>query len=120
MSDIRQQRIAEEIQTILAESFLRDLRDPRLRLITVTEVKVDREVQVAHVYINALGDDSRQDDVLTALGKANGFLRRELAQQMRLRTVPQLIFHWDPTQAQADRVYALLDTLEIPPPDEEE
>lgn len=120
MSDIRQQRIAEQIQTILASLFQRELRDPRLQLVTVTEVTVDRELQGAHIYVNALGDESRQEEVLAALGKASGFLRRELAHELRTRTVPQLFFHWDPSQAHADQVYALLDTLEIPPPDEEE
>lgn len=124
MSTIRQQRVAEQIQTILAELFQRELRDPRLQMVTVTEVKVDREFQAAHVYVNALGDESRQGEVLVALNKAAGFLRRELAQQMSLRTTPQLYFRWDPTQAQADRVHSLLDQLEIPPPpaaeDEEE
>jgi len=122
MSLIRQQRVAEQIQTILAELVRRELRDPRLQLLTITEVKVDQEFQVAHVYVNALGDESRHDDVLKALAKAGGFLRRELAQQLHTRTVPQLYFHWDPSQARADQVYALLANLEIPPPqpDEEE
>ncbi|MBP8002686.1 MAG: 30S ribosome-binding factor RbfA [Chloroflexi bacterium] len=115
MSDIRQQRIAEQIQTIVAELFLRELRDPRLQLVTVTDVTVDRELQMAHIYVNALGNESRQEEVLAALRKASGFMRRVLAHQLHTRTVPQLLFHWDPSQAQADRVYALLDTLDIPP-----
>ncbi len=122
MSLIRQQRVAEQIQTILAELVRRHLRDPRLQLLTITDVKVDQEFQTAHVYVNALGDESRHDEVLKALVKAGSFLRRELAHQLHTRTVPQLFFHWDPTQAHADQVYALLAGLEIPPaePDEEE
>ena len=122
MSVIRQQRVAEQIQTILAELVRRHLRDPRLQLLTITDVKVDQEFQTAHVYVNALGDESRHEDVLKALVKAGAFLRRELAHQLPTRTVPQLFFHWDPSQARADQVYALLDGVEIPPPqpDEEE
>ena len=120
MSKIRQQRTADQIQQILSEVIARQLRDPRLRDLTVTKVAIDRELQYADVYIHALGDDSRQRDVLAGLGKAAGYLRRELAGRMRLRTVPNLNFRWDPSLAQAEAVYQILDGLDIPPEDEEE
>lgn len=118
MSKIRQQRTAEQLKIILSELFQRELRDPRLQDVTVTEVDVDRELQTARIYVNALGDESRQEEIMTALEKAGGFLRRELAGRIRLRNVPQLFFHWDPTLAQAERVYEILDSLDIPPEDD--
>ncbi|RMG99141.1 MAG: 30S ribosome-binding factor RbfA [Chloroflexi bacterium] len=120
MSKIRQQRTAHQIQMILSELCQRELRDPRLQLLTITEVTIDRELQYADVYVNALGDESRRDEVMAALKKATGFFRREVAHRLRLRTAPQLIFHWDPTLAQAERVHQILNSLEIPPVDEEE
>ena len=85
---------------------------------TVTMVKIDRELQYANVYVSAMGDESRQDEVMAGLENAKGFLRHELAQRMSLRTVPALIFHWDFTQLYAERVNAILDGLESPPEDE--
>ena len=114
MSKIRQQRTADHIQTILSELLIRDMRDPRLQGLTITEVRIDRELQYADIYINALGDDSREDEIMTALEKATGYMRRELAQKMSLRTVPQLHFHWDPTLAHAERISEILDSLDIP------
>lgn len=105
---------------ILSEIFLFELRDPRLSSVTIIEVKIDRELRHAHVYLAALGDE-REKEVLFALEGAQGFLRREVAHRMHLRVTPMLYYHWDPTLATAERVNVLLDTLEIPPaPVEEE
>jgi ribosome-binding factor A len=119
MSKIRQERTAEEIRIILSDLLRRDAGDPRLMDLTVTRVLIDRELQHANVYVNALGDESRQKDVMKALDKAGGYFRYELAQRMSLRTVPELHFHWDPTLAYAEEVDQILAGLDIPPEDEE-
>ena len=119
MSKIRQQRTADQIQQILSDVIRRQLQDPRLQELTVTKVHIDRELQYADIYINALGDESRRKGVMKALRKANGFLRRELAGRMSVRTVPQLHFHWDPSLEHAETVYGILDNLEIPEEEEE-
>ena len=115
MSKIRQQRTAEQLKVIFSELFLRELSDPRLHGLTVTQVKIDRELEHADVYVSALGDESREDEVMLALGSAEGFLRRELAGRIRLRKVPQIHFHWDPTLAHIQEVESILDNLDIPP-----
>ena len=120
MSKIRQKRTAEQIRIILSELFLRGFSDPRLQGLTFTEVRIDRELQYADIYVNALGDDSRQEEVMAALLGARGFLRRELASRLTLRTVPHLHFHWDPTMANAERISRLLDSLDIPAESEDE
>jgi ribosome-binding factor A len=120
MSKIRQERTAEEIRMILSDLLRRDVSDPRLQDLTVTRVIIDRELQHANVYMNALGDESRQKEVMLALDKAGGFFRYELAQRLSLRTVPELHFHWDPTLAYAEEVNQILDSLDIPPEIEEQ
>lgn len=119
MSKIRQQRTAEQIRIILSELILRQMRDPRLQGLTITDVTIDRELQYADVYVNALGDDDRELEVTTALHGARGYFRRELAGRLDLRTVPQLHFHWDPTLAHAEHISQLLDSLDIPPESDE-
>ena len=74
MSKIRQQRTAEQIRIILSELVLRQISDPRLQGLTITDVTIDRELQYADIYVNALGDDSREDDVMAALQGAKGAL----------------------------------------------
>jgi ribosome-binding factor A len=119
MSKIRQERTAEEIRIIISELLLRDVSDPRLVDLTVTRVLIDRELQHANVYINALGDESRKREVMKALDRAGGFFRYELAQRMSLRTVPELHFHWDPTLAYIDEVDQILAELDIPPDEDD-
>lgn len=114
MSKIRQQRTAEQIRVILSELVLREIRDPRIRDITITEVRIDRELLYADIYVNALGDESRKHEVLSALDGAKGYLRRELAARLDMRMVPNLHFHWDPTLEHAEHISQLLDSLEIP------
>jgi ribosome-binding factor A len=118
MSKIRQERTAEQIRLILSDLLGREVSDPRLQDLTVTRVRVDRELQVADIYLNALGDESREAEVMRALEKAGGFIRYELAQRVSLRTVPELRFHWDPTLAYAEEVDQILSNLAIPPADE--
>ena len=119
MSKIRQQRTAEQIRIILSELVLRQVSDPRLQDLTITDVTIDRELQYSDVYVHALGDDDRQDEVMVALQGAKGYFRRELAGRLDLRTVPQLHFHWDPTLAHADHINQILDSLDIPTETEE-
>lgn len=120
MKPTRAERTAELIQHILSELLLRETRDPRLQGITITQVVLDRELQYANIYVNALGDEDRQQEVLTGLERANSFLRREVAQRVQLRTAPHLRFHWDPSQAYSEEVDQILSQLNIPPADEEE
>ncbi len=118
MSKIRQERTAEEIRMIFSDLLRRDVSDPRLMDLTITRVLIDRELQHANVYVNALGDETRQKEVMKALDKAGGFFRYELAQRVSLRVVPELHFHWDPTLAYAEEVDEILANLDIPPENE--
>ncbi|MFN2134475.1 MAG: 30S ribosome-binding factor RbfA [Candidatus Promineifilaceae bacterium] len=113
MNRIRQERTAEQIREILSDLLNREVSDPRLQDLTVTRVWVDRELQFADVYLNALGDESREEDVMIALEKAGGFLRYELAQRLSVRTVPELRFLWDPTLAYSEEVDQILDELNL-------
>lgn len=114
MSKVRQERTAEQIQVILSELFLKEVSDPRLAGITVTDVLIDRELQHANIYVNALGDDEREKEVMAGLESASGFLRSQVAQRLGLRSAPFIHFHWDPRLRYAEQVNDLLDSLVIP------
>ncbi len=120
MSKIRQERTAEQIQVILSELFLREVADPRLAGVTVTQVLIDRELQHANIYVNALGDESRESEVMEGLERASGFLRGQIAQRLDLRSAPIIHFHWDPRLRYAEEVNQLLDSLDIQPAAESE
>ncbi len=115
MSKVRQERTAELIQQLLSEMFLREVSDPRLAGVTITEVQIDRELQYATAFVNALGGDEQRDEVMAGLQSATGFLRRTLAQSLDLRTAPILRFEWDPRLRYVEEVDELLDELNIKP-----
>ena len=83
---------------------IREINDPRLRLIYLTDVKIDRELAYADIYVSALEGTERSKDVLAGLESASGFIRRTLASRMELRAFPRLRFHWDVTPENADRI----------------
>lgn len=87
---------------------IREISDPRLRQIFVTDVKVDRELAYADVYVSAIEGTARSQDVLAGLESASGFLRRTLAQRVELRAFPRLRFHWDVTPENADHIEKIL------------
>jgi ribosome-binding factor A len=116
---LKQERMADRIREILSGLLLTEVTDPALRAITVTSVELDAELEYADVYVNALGDESRQKEVMRGLQRANGFLRHELGSRIRLRRTPVLHFHWDLTLQHADAIDQALKRIgPIPPPDE--
>jgi ribosome-binding factor A len=117
MPTIRQERVAERIRSELSELLFREAKDPRLGMLTITDVTIDRDLSYAEIYVNALGDEDRRQEVLDALEHARGFLRSAIGSRMRLRRTPELRFHWDPSLEQGERIASLLDSLAL---DEEE
>lgn len=116
--------MGDRIRIILSELLLREVSDPRLQSVTVTEVKLDPELMFADIYVNALGDESRQQEVMAGLKRANGFLRREVGKRVKIRNTPELHFHWDATLEQGERLNQIISQLDIPPaspePDDED
>ena len=112
-SESRAQRLADRISRELAVILQRDVSDPRLSSVTVTDVEVDREFAYATIYISSfdLTEQDRSADILNALSGAAGFLRTQLARRIQLRAFPRLRFCWDPSPDRGARVDDLLDEL---------
>lgn len=108
----RARKVAERIQEELADILMRNVADPRLAMITITDVDVDRELAYAQIYVVASGDDERMDEVLAGLEAAQGYLRSQLAARIQLRSFPQLRFRWDASHERGARIEELLDSLQ--------
>lgn len=94
----RTQRIGDQMQRELALLIQREIKDPRLGLITITAVDVSRDLSRAKIFITIMGQDDDQEAIkgnLRILNDAAGFLRMQLGKSMKLRTVPQLHFNYD-------------------------
>ena len=108
---VRLQRIADRIRQELSEMLIREISDPRLHQIFITDVEVDRELAFAEIYVSAVEGSARSAEILEGLEHACGFLRRQLAARIELRAFPRLRFHWDPTPENADHIEHLLADL---------
>jgi ribosome-binding factor A len=114
---LRLTRIGDRFQQELATMLVKgEIRDPRLLGITVTEVKVDRELSYAEIFVSAVEGSSRANEILEGLERASGFIRKTLSDRIELRSFPRLRFHWDPTPEKADRIEQLI--MEIKKEDE--
>lgn len=111
VSKLRLQRINDRIREELSEILLQEVSDPRLVGISITDVKVDRELAYADVFVSALEGSERWQEIHEGLQHAQGFLRRELSQRVELRVFPRLRFRWDPTFERAERIEQLIASL---------
>lgn len=104
----RSHRVADFIQRELSGLIRTELKDPRISpMLTIASVEVSRDLSVAKVYFSLFDPEERQE-TQEALGRASGFLRRQLARQMNTRSVPQLRFHYDDSAERGAHMSALI------------
>lgn len=107
-SKVRLERIEDRIKQVLSNLIIQRVNDPRLAGVYVNDVKVDRELAYADIYVSAVEGIERSREVLEGCEHAKSFFRHELAAGIDLRTFPKLRFHWDPTPEHADHIEKLL------------
>ena len=104
----RADRVADLIKMEIADLLLKDVKDPRIGMVTVTGVKVTDDLRTARIFFVEMGKDTCSAGVQAGLGKAAGFLRRELGRRLQLRHVPELLFTYDPSFAYGNRIESLI------------
>ena len=118
----RPERVGEAIRDELSTLLAREVHDPGIGFITLTTVKVSPDLQLARVYYTSMGDEKALKETAKALGRATPFLRRQIAQRLRLRRAPELQFFYDQSIAHQDRIEQILQELKAEaaarPPDE--
>lgn len=111
-SKLRLERIGDRIQQEISEMLVRqELQDPRLIGVSITEVKVDRELAFASIYVSALEGSGRSKEILQGFESASSYIRKLLSMRIELRSFPRLRFYWDPTPERADRIEQILATI---------
>lgn len=91
----RKDRVSEQIRREVAELIRSEVKDPRVGMVSITDVEVTPDYAHAKVYFSTLAGSERLDEVMAGLQKASGFLRRELGRRIRIHTTPQLHFVFD-------------------------
>jgi ribosome-binding factor A len=105
----RAARIADQIQRDLSGLIRQEVKDPRVGLVTITAVEVNRDLSHAKVYVSSLGETTSTEQSVDALQHAAGFLRSKLARTLKVRSVPQLHFLYDASVERGVRLSHLID-----------
>jgi ribosome-binding factor A len=108
----RPQRVGDLIREVICEMLLRDLNDPRLESVTITEVEVTADLKLATVFFSAMGNRSREEASLHGLQSATGYIRKKLGKELRLRYVPDLLFKVDQSFEYGSKIDRLIRTLQ--------
>jgi ribosome-binding factor A len=96
------------MQRELAELVQRELKDPRLGMVTISAVEVSRDLSTAKVYVSVLGSSQSREESLAGLSSASGFLRRELGRRIKIRHIPELRFFYDSSIEKGAEMDALI------------
>ncbi|WP_432697478.1 30S ribosome-binding factor RbfA [Marinobacterium sp. YM272] len=110
----RTDRVGDQIQRDLAVLIQREIKDPRLGMVTISHAKVSKDLSYADIYITvlALGDQDEVEAIaasLKVLRNAAGFLRAQLARGIKLRVMPELRFHFDESIERGRRLHSLIE-----------
>jgi ribosome-binding factor A len=113
----RMRRVNEAVRSVVAEG-VRDLKDPRIGLVTVTGVVVTPDLQEATVFVSVLGNEKIRKATLAGLASAHGVLQARINRELSLRRTPTLAFAYDDTVERGVRMTKLIDELAATLPDE--
>ncbi len=102
------QLLREEISALLAK----EIADPRIGFVTVTDVETAPDLRHARVWVSVIGTDEQRTTALQALGRAMPFIRHELGTRLRIKRIPELHVELDDTAERGTRVLQLLSELE--------
>lgn len=104
----RARRVEEQLKRLLVDLVRREVKDPRVGLITITAVEVSRDLSHANVYFTPFAGEGDAKAALEALRHAAGYLRHQVRNEMRLRVAPELAFHIDDSVERGARLSALI------------
>lgn len=107
----RTQRVADFVRDEVALILQRQMRDPRVGLVSVNEVRVSKDLSFADIYVSTLddSDQSTRDELIATLNGAAGWVRTELAQRHSMRTTPKPRFHYDVSAQRGPRLERLIE-----------
>jgi ribosome-binding factor A len=107
----RPDQVGEVVRQVIAEALLREVRDPRIQLVTITRVEVAGDLSAARVFVTIHGEDETKDQALEGLESAAGFFRQRVAKALATRITPELVFQLDKGLEHAARIDQILSEL---------
>jgi ribosome-binding factor A len=107
----RPQRLGLQIQQEISLMISRNIKDPRIGLVTITGVDMSPDLRHARVYVSVMGTEQQKEEGLQALNHAAGWIRHELGQRIRMRHLPEVVFRADTSLEYGEHIDSLLNKL---------
>ncbi len=111
MKSFRIPRLQSELKKLMSTALTHTIADPKLQWVTVTDVKISKDLRYAKVFFSHYNNPSSHKEVKDCLIKTSGFFKKLIAGAQLMRTIPELTFHYDETEDRAERIDVLLSCL---------
>ncbi len=111
MAEHRLERLRELIKAEFGQILQRELKDPRIGFVSVTDVEVSNDYSHVKIFVSVFGSEEEKKQTMEGLESAKGFIRSELGQRIRLRHTPELHFIADESMERGSRIMALLNEM---------
>lgn len=120
MGGKRSVRVGEQLLQEIADLLEHKVRDPRVRGVTLTGVRLSRDLKSAKVFFSSLGDAVDVEKAQEGLNSAKGFIKREIGFRLELRYMPEIEFRHDPSLQYGEDMERLLEDLNPPEAEDED
>ena len=120
MESKRADRVSGLLRKEIAEVLAKEVKDPRVSMVTVTGVKVSPNLRSAHVYFSVLGTEKERKDSTIGLERATKFIQRELGKRIRLRYTPIIDFQFDKSLEYGSHIDRILQEISLPQEEDSE
>ena len=112
MSKLRVEKMQELMKQELSQIILREMKDPRIGFVTITQVRMTSDLARAEIYLSLMGSEEEKDQTLKALTRSLGFLRTEIGKRIRMRHTPELVLKMDDSLEYSANIQRLLVQIE--------
>lgn len=111
VGELRREKLRELIKEEVSSILRREMKDPRIGFVTVTDVEISSDLSHVKIYVSVLGDEPSREETMRGLESATGFVRSELGRRIRLRHTPEIVFKFDSSIERGAKVLELLDKV---------
>ncbi|MCX8092860.1 MAG: 30S ribosome-binding factor RbfA [Candidatus Goldbacteria bacterium] len=112
MNEIRKKRLESLLKREIGMILLREIKDPRIHFVTVTDVSMTNDYKIAHIYVSIMGDEKEKENNLRGLQNAAGFIRKLVGESIKIRYNPELIFKIDDSFEKQNKILKILKEIE--------
>jgi len=111
-SQLRIEKLQELIKQEMSKMLLREIKDPRIGFVTVTDVEMTGDLREAKIFVSIMGDDAKVQESLKGLNSALGFIRREIGKRVKIRFTPEISFALDTSLDYSEHIQKILLDIE--------